>query len=195
MQRIRTLLNLLFTFMKIGLFTFGGGYAMISLIESECVEKKKWIEENELADILVIAESTPGPIAINCATFVGYKQNKFLGALFATIGVVLPSFVIIFVISLFLNRFLEIKLVAYAFNGIKVAVGILILRAAIGMLVKMKKKPVTIAVLIISCTLMMLIDIFAWNFSSIYLILIAGVIGLVLFKLEEGVKKREEKDK
>ena len=89
-------IELFLTFLKIGLFTFGGGYAMISIIENNCVEKKKWITHDEMMDITVIAESTPGPIAINCATFVGYKIAGILGAIAATFGVVAPSFVIIF---------------------------------------------------------------------------------------------------
>ena len=107
--------ELFLTFLKIGLFTFGGGYAMISIIENNCVEQKKWISHDEMMDITVIAESTPGPIAINCATFVGYKIAGMLGAVAATLGVVLPSFVIIFVISTFLDNFLEIPFIANAF--------------------------------------------------------------------------------
>ena len=135
------LLDLFLTFAKIGLFTFGGGYAMIALIENTCVEKKQWITHDEMMDITVIAESTPGPIAINCATYVGYKQKGFAGALIATIGMILPSFWIIFVISKFLDHFLEITWITHAFQGIKIAVGILILDAAIKMLQKMQKKP------------------------------------------------------
>ena len=108
-------LRLFLTFFKIGLFTFGGGYAMISIIENNCVEKKKWITHDEMMNITVIAESTPGPIAINCATFVGYKIAGLLGAIAATVGVVIPSFVIIFVISTFLDNFLEIPIIANAF--------------------------------------------------------------------------------
>ena len=94
-------LKLFLTFFEIGLFTFGGGYAMISLIENNCVEKKKWITHDEMMNITVIAESTPGPIAINCATYVGLKKGGFLGALLATLGVVVPSFIIIFLISMY----------------------------------------------------------------------------------------------
>lgn len=101
------LLELFLTFAKIGMFTFGGGYAMLSIIENACVERKKWITHEEMMNLVVIAESTPGPIAINCATFVGYKRGKLLGAIAATLGVVLPSFVIIFVISFFLEHFLD----------------------------------------------------------------------------------------
>ena len=108
------LLNLFLTFAKIGLFTFGGGYAMISLIENQCVERKKWITHDEMMNITVIAESTPGPIAINCATFVGYKQAGLLGSLIATLGIVLPSFLIIFAISIFLNQFFHIRLLPFS---------------------------------------------------------------------------------
>lgn len=125
------ILTLFLTFAKIGLFTFGGGYAMIPLIENICVEKKKWISHEEMMNVTVIAESTPGPIAINCATFVGYKQKGFLGAIAATLGVVLPSFVVISLIAAFLDNFLEIAWIASAFRGIRIAVGILILDAAI----------------------------------------------------------------
>ena len=130
---MKTLLDLFFTFFKIGLFTFGGGYAMLSLIENACVSKKEWITHDEMMDITVIAESTPGPIAINCATYVGMKKKGIPGALAATLGVVLPSFIIILAISFFLDRFLEIKWVASAFQGIKIAVGILIVDAAVKM--------------------------------------------------------------
>ena len=133
-------MELFFTFVKIGLFTFGGGYAMISMIENNCVEKKAWITHDEMMDVTVIAESTPGPIAINCATFTGYKKAGFLGALVATLGIVVPSFIVIFLISMFLDNFLEITIVANAFKGIKVGVGLLILDAAITMINKMQKK-------------------------------------------------------
>lgn len=132
--------DLFLTFAKIGLFTFGGGYAMIAIIENICVERKKWLSHDELLNITVIAESTPGPIAINCATYTGYKKAKFAGALAATIGIVLPSFIVIYLISMFFNNFLEISIIANAFKGIKIAVGILILDAALTMIKKMHKK-------------------------------------------------------
>ena len=120
-------MELFFTFVKIGLFTFGGGYAIISMIENNCVEKKAWITHDEMMDVTVIAESTPGPIAINCATFIGYKKAGFLGALVATLGIVVPSFIVIFLISIFLDNFLEITIVANAFKGIKVGVARILL--------------------------------------------------------------------
>ena len=176
--------TLFFTFIKIGLFTFGGGYAMIPIIENICVEKKKWITHDEMMDVTVIAESTPGPIAINCATYVGYKQKGIWGAIAATLGVVLPSFIIIYLISVFLNDLLEISWIANAFKGIRIAVGILILNAGINMFVKMKKRTIPCIILICSFIAMMLINIFAWNFSSIFLLLIAAVISLVIFLVQ-----------
>lgn len=179
------LLDLFLTFAKIGLFTFGGGYAMISLIENACVEKKKWITHDDMMNITVIAESTPGPIAINCATFVGYRQKGFIGALAATLGIVLPSFLIIYVISMFLNDFLEITLMVNAFKGIKIAVGILIFDAAVTMIRKMPKKPVPRIIMACSFLAMLLINIFSWNVSSISLMLAAGTVSLVIFTIQD----------
>ena len=174
------LLDLFLTFAKIGLFTFGGGYAMISLIENSCVEKKGWITHDEMMNVTVIAESTPGTIAINCATFVGYKQKGLIGAIAATIGMVLPSFSIIFLISMFLDNFLEIAWIAHAFMGVKIAVGILILDAAIKMIRKMQKKPIPLTIMACAFLAMLLIDIFALHVSSITLMLIAAVISLAI---------------
>ena len=128
------------TFFKIGLFTFGGGYAMLPVIGSICVEEKQWITHDEMMNITVIAESTPGPMSINCATYVGYQQGRVLGSIAATAGTVAPSFLIIYAISMFLDNFLEITFIANAFRGIQAAVGILILDAAITMLRKMQDR-------------------------------------------------------
>ena len=183
------LLDLFLTFAKVGLFTFGGGYAMISLIENSCVEKKGWITHDEMMNVTVIAESTPGPIAINCATFVGYKQKGLIGAIAATIGMVLPSFSIIFLISMFLDNFLEIAWIAHAFMGIKIAVGILILDAAIKMIRKMQKKPIPLTIMACAFLAMLLIDIFALHVSSITLMLIAAVISLAIFLTRRNTVK------
>ena len=183
------LLDLFLTFAKIGLFTFGGGYAMIALIENTCVEKKQWITHDEMMTITVIAESTPGPIAINCATYVGYKQKGFAGALAATIGMILPSFCIIFAISMFLDRFLEITWIAHAFQGIKIAVGILILDAAIKMLQKMQKKLMPRAIMLFGFAAMLLINIFSVGLSSIILMLTAGLVSLIIFMIKKPAAK------
>lgn len=184
------ILTLFLTFAKIGLFTFGGGYAMISLIENICVEQKKWITHDEMMDVMVIAESTPGPVAINCATYVGYKQKGIWGAIAATLGVVLPSFIIIYLIARFLDNFLEIAWIVNAFKGIRIAVGILILDAGINMFRKMKKKLVPCIILGCAFTAMLLISIFAWNFSSILLMLISGVVSLVIFLIQGAPSKK-----
>ena len=183
------MLDLFLTFAKIGLFTFGGGYAMISLIENSCVEKKGWITHDEMMNVTVIAESTPGPIAINCATFVGYKQKGLIGAIAATIGMVLPSFSIILLISMFLDNFLEIAWIAHAFMGVKIAVGILILDAAIKMIRKMQKKPIPLTIMACAFLAMLLIDIFALHVSSITLMLIAAVISLAIFLTRRNTRK------
>ena len=187
------LIDLLLTFAKIGLFTFGGGYAMISLIENDCVEKKKWITHDEMMDVTVIAESTPGPIAINCATYVGYKKGRLPGAIIATLGIVLPSFIIIFLISKFFDRFLEITWVANAFRGIKIAVGILIVDAAVKMLIKMKKKPMPMIMVVCSAVAMILISIFSVNISSMVLMIVSAFIGIVVFIIGSHAKKGEKR--
>lgn len=175
------LIELFLTFTKIGLFTFGGGYAMLSIIENICVEQKNWITHDEMMNITVIAESTPGPVAINCATYVGYKRGKLPGAILATLGVALPSFIIIFAISMFLEGFLEITWVAHAFKGIKIAVGILILDAAIKMIKKMEKKPLQIGILLASFAVIMLINILKFHLSSIVVMLTAAFVSVAFF--------------
>ena len=183
------LLDLFLNFAKIGLFTFGGGYAMIALIENACVEKKQWITHDEMMNITVIAESTPGPIAINCATYVGYKQKGFIGAVAATIGMILPSFCIIFLISLFLDHFLEITWIAHAFLGIKIAVGILILDAAIKMIQKMQKKWMPRVFMICAFIIMMLINVFSVRISTVIFMLAAGAISLIIFIIQKQTAK------
>ena len=187
--------ELFFTFFKIGLFTFGGGYAMIPLIEHDCVEKKGWITYEDMMNVTVIAESTPGPVAINCSTFVGAKQAGIPGALLCTFGVVLPSFLIIYLISLFLNRFLEIRIIADAFRGIKVAVGILIISAAWNMLKKMKKEILPCIIAACAFLFMLAVNFFAWNVSSIYMMLGAAVLalGAYVITLLRGGKGEDRK--
>ena len=177
--------NLFLTFFRIGAFTFGGGYAMISVIENICVEKKHWITHEDLVNVTVIAESTPGPVAINCATFVGYKQKGLLGSIAATLGVVLPSFIIIWAISMFLERFLEIAWVASAFRGVRVAVGLLILDVGIRMAKKMPKEPIRIILLVAALVLMVLINLLNWKISTIVLLLCAAAVSLIVFLFHE----------
>ena len=184
------LLDLFLTFAKIGLFTFGGGYAMIAMIENNCVERKQWISHDEMMNITVVAESTPGPIAINCATFTGYKKAGFLGAVIATLGIIVPSFAIIYLISMFLDNFLELTLIANAFKGIKIAVGLLILDAAITMIKKMHKKVLPRSIMACSAVVMLCINLFAWDFSSISLMLLAAIVSLTIFVLNGAPEQK-----
>ena len=138
---------LFLTFLKIGAFTFGGGYAMIPLIQKEVVETRKWITDDDILEIVAIAESTPGPIAINSATFVGYRVAGFWGSFCATLGVVLPSFCIILVLSYVLRTFASFKPVKYAFFGIRAGVLALIVKALWSMYKKCPKKPVAYIVM------------------------------------------------
>ena len=177
---VTLLYNLFITFFKIGLFTFGGGYAMIGMIEDACVTKKNWISHDEMMEITVIAESTPGPIAINCATYVGYKQAKMLGAIAATLGIVLPSFLIIYFISIGFNQFLEYAWVNNAFQGIKVGVAILILDAGYKMYQKSKKRQTVM----IALGIMFAVLLLKLNISSVVIMFTMG-----LFSVLGGKKK------
>ena len=169
---------------KIGMFTFGGGYAMINLLDNEFVERKKWLDSEEFMNLVTIAESTPGPIAINCSTYIGYKRAGFLGAIFATLGMCIPSFAIIYLISIFFNSFLDIKWVASAFRGIQVCVVFLIFSAGLKMLKKIKKTVFNVAVMLITFCAMILFSLFSVSFSSIFYILIFGLIGLLIYTVE-----------
>lgn len=194
MKRLKQLLDICISMMKIGLFTFGGGYAMIHLLENEFVTKRGWIESGEFMDLVAIAESTPGPIAINCSTYIGYKREGIPGAIFATAGMCIPSFVIIYLISLFFNNFLEITWVAAAFKGIRICVIYLILSAGLKMLKKIKKTPWTISVMVITFVAMITFSLLGVNFSSILYIIIFGSISLTIyavnyFKERQGNKK------
>ena len=186
--------SLFLTMFKIGLFTFGGGYAMIALLENEFVEKKKYVDKEEFLDMVAIAESTPGPIAINAANYLGYKHLGFFGSLFATVGVVIPSFIIIFTISLFFDAFLSFTLVEYAFRGIQVCVIYLIFSAGLKMLKSMKKTVLSVAIVSTVALCMVIFSAFAVKFSSIFYILVCGCIGLFVYFLN-GIKNRKEAEK
>ena len=179
----RKLWTLFFTFFKIGMFTFGGGYAMISIIEDTCVERKKWITHDEMMDITVIAESTPGPMAINCATYVGFKQAGTWGSIAATLGIVAPSFIIIYLISSFLDNFLAIGIIANAFRGIKIGVGLLIFSVAIKMVKKLPPKKLPRIIASIAFLTVLLSNLFGWNISAIWLMILAGAVGYLAFSI------------
>ena len=191
MQKLKNLLKTFLIFFKIGLFTFGGGYAMIAIIEREICEKKKWIEHEEFLDIVAITESTPGPLAINSATFVGYKVCGVLGSVFATLGVVLPSFCIIFAISFVFDAFLSLEYVRYAFMGIQACVAFLIVNAGIKMLKHLKPNWLNGVLFSLSAIGLILLDLFAVDFSTILFILIGGVVGLSVY-LAIYIKNRKK---
>lgn len=182
------LTDLFLTFAKIGLFTFGGGYAMISVMQEECVNRKKWVSDEELMNVTVMAESTPGPIAINCATYVGYRQSGMIGAVVSTLGLIIPSFCIILFLSAFLSDFLKIKIVADAFRGIKIAVGILMVDAAIKMLRKKTFKPLQRMLVAGSFLIMLTSGITAVRISSIAVMLTGAVVNLMVFLIKNGGK-------
>ena len=191
MGKIKGYLWLFLTMLKIGLFTFGGGYAMIALIENEFVEKKKWLEKDEFLDVTAIAESTPGPIAINAATYMGYKNAGIIGSIIATLGICIPSFVIIYAISLFFDAFLSLTLVAYAFKGIQICVVYLILTAGLKMLKQMKKTVFNMIIILVTLVCMVVFSLFAVKFSTIFYILISGICGVAVYLI--GKVRREKK--
>ena len=193
MQKFKTCLNLFLVMFKIGLFTFGGGYAMISLLESELVSKRKWLESDEFLNVVAIAESTPGPVAINAATYVGYKLAGFWGSLSATVAVALPSFSIIFLISLFFDAFLSLKYVAYAFDGIQVCVIFLILSAGVKMLIKLEKTVWNIVVTSLVIAVMIALSVLSIAFSSVWYILITVGLALLLYLFSYFRARRKEK--
>lgn len=173
-NKMKLLLKLFLTFFKIGAFTFGGGYAMIPLIQKETVETNKWLSDDDILEIIAIAESTPGPIAINSATFVGYKVCGFWGSFFATLGVVLPSFIIILIISYILREFQNIKAVKYAFNGIRAGVLALLIKAIISMYKKVQKNLVSYIVMAFSFIIVAFFDI-----NVLFVIIGCALIGLI----------------
>jgi chromate transporter len=166
--------DLFLTFLKIGAFTFGGGYAMIALISKEAVDKHHWLSENEFLDLIAIAESTPGPIAINSATYVGYKVKGFWGSFFATLGVVLPSFVSIVIISFFIEQFRTLPLVDDAFKGIAAGVAVLIMNAAFKFYKSLAKNWLAFVLMAMAFGLM-IFDVI----ETPLIILIGGIVGLI----------------
>ena len=183
------MLELFLTFAKIGLFTIGGGYAMIAVIEDAVVSQKKWMSHEEMMELLVIAESTPGPIAINCATYVGYRIRGVLGSVAATLGTVMPSFIIIYLISRFLDNFLDIRFVASAFRGMKVGVGIVIVNAGLNMLKKTPKNAFSRGCVIFGLAAMLMVNLFALDFSAIALMLMAGFVSLAVSLIKGGAAR------
>lgn len=191
-RSVKFYLELFLTFLKLGIFSIGGGTTMLTLLHGELVERKKWIDNDELMEMTAISESTPGPIAINLATYLGYSRGGFLGALLTTLGVVLPPFVIMFVISLFLQNILSYDAIKYAFMGIKCGVVFLLCKVSITLLRGNKKDILGIIIVISVISLMIVFTIFAINFSAIYFILIGAVLGLLIYGLIPFKKEQKK---
>lgn len=187
----RTVLALFITMFKIGLFTFGGGYAMIALLENEFVNRKKWLTKEEFLDMTAIVGSAPGSIAVNASTFIGYKLAGVWGSVSATVAVCTPSFIIIYVISLFLKQFLSYSVVAYAFRGIQICVIYLILSASIRMFLSLKRDIFTMAVFGVTVAVNILLSLMSISFSSVIYILSGGFLGLMAY-LFLKLRRREE---
>lgn len=181
-QKIRALFT---TFFKIGAFTFGGGYAMIPLIQREIAQNRKWITNDDILDVIAIAESTPGPIAINSATFVGYKVAGFWGSFFATLGIVIPSLIIITVIAFFLDKFQHIQAVKFAFNGIRAGVLVLILKALASMYKQCPKNLIAYIIMALAFAAAAIFDI-----NILLIIITCAVIGLVTYNAMSGRAKK-----
>lgn len=181
-----SLWQLFATFFKIGAFTFGGGYAMLAILEEELIAKKKWITSQDMLDIVVIAESTPGVIAVNTATSVGYRTRGILGALLATLGVVLPSFVIIYALSFAMQAFQDNVWYKAAFTGIQACVTILVVNAFTKLAKQLDKDVFSIVVLVAAFAVATLT-----NFNVIYVILIGGALGLIYNFIVEKVKGKK----
>ncbi len=181
----KELLRLFWTFFKIGLFTFGGGYAMLALISEEVVERRGWISKSELGDIFAIAESTPGPISINTATYIGTMRLGVFGGVVATLGVVLPSFIIISVLSVIINLVKDNRFVGYLFKGIRIGVLVLILKAVFTFYKDLKKNVLSFCLIGISFAL-----VFFLNVDVIYIILGTIIFMSLTVGIGSAVKKR-----
>lgn len=190
-KTFKTQLELFLSFFKLGLFAIGGGPVILTLVQGEFVDKKHWLTNDELMEMTAISESTPGPIAVNLATYLGYKRGGFLGALLATLGIIITPFILMFCISLFLENILSYQAIKYAFMGIKVGVVFLLFRAAFTLIRKLKKDWLGLTLLIFVTLAMILITIFAINFSAIYFILIGAFLGILVY----GIIPKKKGDK
>ena len=194
---MKRLAELFGAFFKIGALTFGGGYAMIALLDHECVEKRRWLTSDELMDITVVAESTPGPIAINCATYTGWRQAGLAGAVAATLGIVLPAFLLFWGLSFCFEELLGLPVLEWAFRGIRAAVAVLVLEAGARMLLKLRKKPqgraLRTGLAAAGFALALAARVLGWPVSTIELMLLAGIAGILLFRDQPAGKEAERR--
>lgn len=194
-SKLKEILILMLTFMELGLFSFGGGATMLTLIRTELVLRKRWLDDDELVEMTAIAESTPGPIAINLATYLGYKRAGFWGALFATLGVAIPTFTIMFLISLVYKGLPSAPVVEWIFTGIKCGVVFLILYTSVSLTKTIGKHPLTIIIFVTVFLLMVFFTIYNVNFSAFWFVIIGIFIGLISYVWEVSREKRKGKDK
>lgn len=183
------LLDLFLTFLKIGTFTFGGGYAMIPIVKDICVDERQWIDEKEFLNMLTVSESTPGPVAINMATYIGYKRMGLMGAIIASIGVVFSSYVIIFLISLFFEDILKIQIIANAFKGIRIAVSLVILNAVFNLIKKeykdSKNKIFTLCLFLTTFTFMFVLNILGYRINTVYVIIASFIFAYIMSEVNK----------
>ena len=190
-DKIKNLFNLYFSFAKIGTFTIGGGLAMMPMMQSELIEKRKWITDEELIDYYAVGQSTPGIVAVNVATFVGYKQMGIIGGVFATLGMVTPSLVIIMILAGIINSINDFPIIQKALKGINVAVAALLTSTIINFMKKTIKKFTNAIFMMISFLL-----VFVFKLPSFWIILFALFIGVVLtYKEKKKVAAVEEDSK
>ncbi|MBE5759138.1 MAG: chromate transporter [Clostridiales bacterium] len=190
-EKAKGLLNLFLCMLKIGVVAFGGGYAIVALLETELITRRKWVTHDDFMDMVGIAESTPGPIATNTATFVGYRLYGVLGSVAATVGVCLPAFILMYIVSVFYNMFKEIAIVSAAFKGIQICVIYLIASAGFRMFKKLKKNTFAWIVLTLTFCCMILSSLFEWNISTLVYVFTSAVAGFVCYML--GIVKEEQK--
>ncbi len=191
-SKARLMLILFLQMFKIGAFAFGGGYTIIALLDEEFVKNRKWIDHDEFMSVVAIAESTPGPIAINVATYIGYKLTNWFGSVVTTIAVVLPAFLMMYVVSIFYDTFMANVYIAAAFKGVQVCVVYVIAAAGFRMLKKMKKKPLNWCILAATIVLMISLNLMGMRISSIVYILISGMIGLAVYLAGHWKKRGAE---
>ena len=195
-SKLFKILSLFLTFLKVGALTFGGGYAMIPIIQREVVEKRHWMRNEEILDILAISESTPGPIAVNTATYIGYKVGGFFGSLFATIGLSIPSFVIILIISYFYQYFINVPVISAIFKGLRVGVILLLVNAILKLKKSMDMSPFFYIAFAITLIAMLLFTFFELNISigsfKISLSVILIIIGFITGIIATATAKRKE---
>ena len=182
---MKELIQLFLAFAKIGAVTFGGGYAMLPILQRDIVNKHNWITEDELMDYFAIGQCTPGIIAVNTATFIGYKQKGVLGGIFATFGVIFPSIVIISIIAAFITNFAELSIVKHAFNGIRVCVCVLILNAVL----KLGKGALVDKWACVIFAIVFVLSMF-FDISAAILVLLSGVLGYTIKRIKRHTNKK-----